>query len=264
MDLTILSPIEQMVILGILSLLFGSFTSLITYRIDGKQPIVFTRSKCPKCKKNLKIYNLIPLFSWIFQRGKCTNCHKKISIRYPLIEATFLIIFLNTFIALGQKIDFHMFIILAISSVLIYMCVVDLENYYIPNLSQYILAILVAVFLTNQETNNLLKEHFLPAFGYLFFGIGLWILFYYGGGIEAIGVDDLKFFFIAGLALGFNNFLGFMLLSGIFGFLFGSIWQFVKKDDMFPFAPAICASLYLCLIYDEKIDVIKLVEKLIF
>ena len=86
-----LSFVEQLCLISIFALLFGSFASLLTHRLATDQAVVFARSECPKCKTPLKIRNLIPLFSWLFQRGKCSHCQSKISARYPLIELSFLI-----------------------------------------------------------------------------------------------------------------------------------------------------------------------------
>jgi len=48
--------------------------------------MILGRSFCPVCKKQLKWFHLIPLFSYIFLRWKCWFCWSKIPIRYFLIE----------------------------------------------------------------------------------------------------------------------------------------------------------------------------------
>ena len=42
--------------------------------------------------------------------------------------------------------------------------------------------------------------------------------------------------------------LMFLFLAGLFGIIFGLIWKIFKKNDYFPFAPALIFS-YLLLIY---------------
>ncbi len=72
--------------------LLGSFTTMLVWRLHNDESGIWTgRSKCPKCKKTLSAFELIPVLSWIFQKGKCKNCEKKISIFYPLVEISFLI-----------------------------------------------------------------------------------------------------------------------------------------------------------------------------
>ena len=60
-DIILFSTNWQISIIIIASLLMGSFISLLTYRINSKEPIIFTRSKCINCNKILNAFNLIPL-----------------------------------------------------------------------------------------------------------------------------------------------------------------------------------------------------------
>lgn len=69
--------------------IIGSFLSVVIYRTHHRdQKIIFSRSICPHCKKQLKWRYLIPLFSWLFLRGKCGYCGKKISPHYFALEIT--------------------------------------------------------------------------------------------------------------------------------------------------------------------------------
>ncbi|MFZ9470346.1 MAG: prepilin peptidase, partial [Rickettsiales bacterium] len=76
----------QILILAIFGAIFGSFVSLVTYRVASKEPMILARSKCPHCHKTLKLRSLIPIFSWILQGGKCIFCKHPISARYLAIE----------------------------------------------------------------------------------------------------------------------------------------------------------------------------------
>ncbi len=44
------------------------------------------RSRCPLCRRPIRAYENIPLFSWILQKGRCRGCGERISLRYPLVE----------------------------------------------------------------------------------------------------------------------------------------------------------------------------------
>jgi len=259
-----LDPQIRIFLIAIFALIFGSFCSLLSYRLVNKQAIVFTRSKCTNCGIALKIFNLIPLFSWIFQRGKCSNCHIKISLRYPLIELSFLISFLAVYFVLGEVMSWKMIIYFLITGTLITMCITDLEEYFIPDSTQYFLAILAASLIIVESGTNGVLPRIGAAFLYAGFGAALWAFFYFAAKLEAIGIDDIKFFFVAGLMLGNKNFLAFMMLSGIIGLLFGALWQKVKKDETFPFAPALCLSAFLCLLFGKKLDPVELLGSLIF
>lgn len=254
----------QIFLVIILGLIFGSFATLLSYRLARKEPVIFTRSKCLHCGYLLKVWNLIPVFSWIIQGGKCSNCHAKISMRYPLIEFSFVLSFLTTYFALGQVLDAKTLIHFAIVATLIIMIVTDLEEYFIPDVTQYFLTVFVTMLLINQGGTQAVISHIPAAFLYLFSGIGLWLFFRYAAGIDALGIDDMKFFFIAGFALGTKGFLAFMLLSGVFGMIFGSLWQKIKNDETFPFAPAICFSFFICLLFFSKINLVDLLASTLF
>ena len=79
-------------------------------------------------------------------------------------------------------------------------------------------------------------------------------------GLEAIGVDDIKFFAVAGLLLGMQNFVIFIFLLGIFGIIFGLIWKKIMQDLTFPFAPALCLACFLSFVLDEKFNLSKMLN----
>jgi len=257
-------PEIRFFIIAVFALIFGSFASLLSYRLANKEPIVFTRSKCANCGTCLKFFNLIPIFSWVFQRGKCSNCHAKISLRYPLIELSFLISFLTIYYFLDQQISWKMICYFLITGTLIVMCVIDIEQYFIPDSTQCFLVFVTVLLLILEGGTAAVLANVKSAFLYGGFGLGLWLFFYFAAAIEAIGVDDIKFFFVSGLMLGTENFLTFLIFSGLFGLLFGAIWQKIKNDSTFPFAPAICLSTFICLLFSKKINPVDLFGSLIF
>ena len=84
----------------ILGLCLGSFYNVVILRSLSGESIVFPPSKCPKCGNKLKPWHNIPVLSYIFLRGKCAFCKEKISIQYPLIELTTMILFAVSFLKL--------------------------------------------------------------------------------------------------------------------------------------------------------------------
>lgn len=248
----------------IFGLILGSFCSLLSHRINKKQPIVFTRSKCVSCGVNLKPINLIPIISWIIQKGKCTNCQSPISIRYPLIELASLFSFVAIYFALGKELDLRMMVYFLIAATFITMSVIDLEQYSIPNILQYLFTSLATLLLISEKGVHAPLQHIGSAFLYMGFGLMLYLVFYFTTRIEAIGVDDIKFFFVAGFLLGLPNFLTFILFTGIFGVVFGTAWKAATRDEIFPFAPAMCLSTFLCLLYGDKLNPVQLISSMLF
>ena len=147
------------------------------------------------------------------------------------------------------------------------MCITDLEHYFIPNQSQFILAIFVAILVLLKADNiahldiasNIGGAFTLLAFAFLLLGF-----FYVTTKKQAIGVDDIKFFFIAGFMIGMEQLLLFTMLSGLAGVIFGLLWQKIKKEDTFPFAPAMCVALFVIMLFGDKIDLIDMASYLIF
>lgn len=72
----------------IFGLLIGSFLNVIIYRMPRELSFTKGRSECTSCQHQLYWYDLFPLFSYLFLGGKCRYCKSKISVQYPLVEAT--------------------------------------------------------------------------------------------------------------------------------------------------------------------------------
>jgi prepilin signal peptidase PulO-like enzyme (type II secretory pathway) len=233
----------------IFGLIFGSFISMASYRLAIEDnniiDLIIRRSFCPKCNHILKAKNLFPILSWIFQSGKCSYCNSKIPFRYVLIEIFTAILFVITFLALDQKISYHLLIILLTIVTLMIMSVVDLEHYFIPNITQIILLILAISYHIFISKDLDFKNHLLSAFLYALFIYSIFYIFLIIRGKYVIGSDDLKFFPIAGIFLGMDNFVYFIAFLGISGIIYGMVWVSLTKDRCFPFAPALSFALMM-------------------
>ncbi len=252
--------------IAIIALTIGSFASLASYRLAKNQPIVYTRSRCVNCGFKLGIKNLIPLFSWLLQRGKCSNCLQRISLRYPLIELSFAISFISLYL-IEKKIDANFMLFCLVFTTLITMAIIDIEEYFIANSLQYCLIFLALLLIFFNPQNNLLKtfiDHSLGCLLYGGFGVVLLLIFRYTAKIEALGIDDIKLLFVIGFLLGTSKFLAFILMTGIFGLLFGSIWVKIKNEETFPFAPALCMAAFLSLILSQKFSLVDALAPILF
>lgn len=74
------------IIIFIIGITFGSFYTLAVYRIPKGEDITHTHSYCPNCNHKLNLFDLIPIFSYIFLGGKCRYCKQKIRPRYLILE----------------------------------------------------------------------------------------------------------------------------------------------------------------------------------
>ena len=80
------SSLISYLIVGFLGAILGSFL-LHEYDNYGKnENKLKLRSRCDNCGKQLKVKNLIPIFSFLIQKGKSTCCDKKVSYKYLISE----------------------------------------------------------------------------------------------------------------------------------------------------------------------------------
>ena len=69
----------------------GSFLGVISARYKEDLPIwdkkiMGGRSHCEFCKVQLRLFELIPIFSFIWQKGRCRSCRKFVGWRYLFVE----------------------------------------------------------------------------------------------------------------------------------------------------------------------------------
>lgn len=244
-------------LLTVLGLIFGSFITMASFRLansDNKNisKLILEHSHCPKCNQKLAIKNLIPIFSWLFQKGKCSYCHKEISIRYPLIELATVISFLLIYLVNGSF-DKKLIILLLTVVILIIMVINDLEHYFISDIAQISLLLLSLISHLLFEDKNQLIYFALSGLAAAIFGLFIKYGFLLITKKDGLGIDDVKFFGVAGFLLGIKLFPFFMILSGLLGIVFGKIWIIYTKEETFPFAPAICLALILTLVFKNQL-----------
>ena len=77
----------EWILIFIIGLSIGSFLNVVIFRLNNKEGGILTgRSKCPKCLKQLRWYDLFPIISHLSLRGKCRYCKIDISLVYPVVE----------------------------------------------------------------------------------------------------------------------------------------------------------------------------------
>ncbi|MBS1721316.1 MAG: prepilin peptidase, partial [Armatimonadetes bacterium] len=65
----------------------GSFLNVVIYRTPRNMPLGKPKhSFCPKCKTQLRMPDLWPLFSWAIAGGRCRHCGEKVTSRYFWVE----------------------------------------------------------------------------------------------------------------------------------------------------------------------------------
>ena len=78
---------------AILGACSGGFAAVVIYRANAKIPL-WGHSRCPVCDAELKLWEVIPIVSWILLMGRCRSCRAHISKRYLVIELCATLFFL--------------------------------------------------------------------------------------------------------------------------------------------------------------------------
>lgn len=64
----------------------GSFCNVVLLRKNTGETVVWGKSRCLLCGKELLWHDNIPIISFLFLRGRCRFCKSRISLQYPLVE----------------------------------------------------------------------------------------------------------------------------------------------------------------------------------
>ena len=253
---------------------------MVSLRYNTGLSIISTRSKCFTCNTELKWYELIPLFSFLFLGGKCNRCKSKISWQYPLVELLAGVIFVG--IAIRQ---FHYFPLYSmfshgllysvlffiyyalVFSLLMVIALYDIKHRIIPNSFVYAFIILSVAKLglffifKNFQINSLdLFDLLSPLalFGPFAF---LWLV----SAGRWIGFGDAKLVFGIGALLGFVSGVSSVILAFWVGAFF-SIYLIIRSKlsrasgeklsfhSEIPFAPFLI--LAAGIVFFSRIDVL--------
>ena len=209
----------------ILGLVIGSFLNVCIYRIPREESIAYPSSHCTSCGYELKFYDLIPVFSYIFLKGRCRKCKEKVSFIYPTIEIINGLIYLILFIKFGLTFEFIFYSIL--SSLLIVISIIDIktkEVYSSTTVFGLLIAIIYIISGAYFGKISILNSVLGGVIGY---GIIYLIILLTRG----MGEGDADIAGICGLFLGIKGSLLSLFLAIIIGGIVASIILIFKIKD---------------------------------
>lgn len=229
------------VLIFVFGMIVGSFLNVLIYRYNTGRTIVAGRSMCLSCGRELRWFELIPVFSFLFQRGRCRKCATRISWQYPVVEIATGVLFAAVW-QLGLA-WFHTALLWAIFSLLVAVTVYDLRHKIIPDALVYIFIVLSLV----TAYFSSLTEHVLTGIGLAAFFALLWLV----SSGRWMGFGDAKLALGVGFLLGARGGVSatiFAFWSGaIIGVLLILIQRLSRRPGSFtikseiPFAPFIVA-----------------------
>lgn len=198
----------------------GSFLNVVIHRYPREESIVFPASHCPHCNTPIRLYDNIPILSYVILRGRCRSCREPFSARYPLVEALSALLAAALWIAFvsgdpGETLAIRVArfaVYFAFSGVLVVLSFIDLASMRLPDAITLpaIPILFLSGFAAHQESwlNRLIGI----AAGYLFLRI-IADFYYYVLKREGLGLGDAKLLALIGALLGWRA-LPFVLLVG--------------------------------------------------
>ncbi len=258
--------------------LIGSFLNVVIHRIPNKESIVFPNSACPECKKPIKFYDNIPIFSWLILGGNCRNCKGKISLRYPVVEFLTALVFILVYRQIGLTAFLPVCLIFVAS--IIALMFIDAEHMILPNVITYPLLVFALIvrlifplfsgveffsdlksFPLNQleDTPIWLVSLVGAVLGALVGGGSLWLvgeIWKHLRGVEAMGFGDVKMMFAVGALLGWRLGILTIFLGAFSGAILGILIIAKQKNKdlqtRIPFGTFLGTGAILSLLFGEQ------------
>jgi leader peptidase (prepilin peptidase) / N-methyltransferase len=223
---------------ALFGLAFGSFLTVVIYRIPRGESVVTPGSACPSCGVPIRPLENVPLLSFVVLRGHCRRCGAPISLEYPLTEAATSALFVGASLALSTV--WQAALVAPFVGLLLACAIIDYRKRIIPNAVVLpALAAFAAAILALDLAGRPLS-----------FVDGLLGLLAYGGGLFVValvspggmGMGDVKLAALIGLVLGALG-LRYVGVAAMLGILTGGVGAVVAlalgrdRKEAIPFGP---------------------------
>ena len=270
-----MDPTAALIGAVLFGMLVGSFLNVVILRLparmeydfrcqcadyeQGEKPseeppdLVFRGSHCPKCGHDIRWYENIPVFSYLFLRGKCSGCGTTISAQYPLIEA--LCGGLTGYLCFHFGWTIQAAAAVALTFALVALSGIDIRKQLLPD-SITLPLLWLGLLLNTQNTFVDISSAVIgAATGYLSLWTVYWI-FKLVTGKEGMGYGDFKLLAVFGAWLGWKMLPVIILLSSLVGAIIGIAMIIILGRDRnvpIPFGPYIAIAGWIAMIWGEKI-----------
>lgn len=286
-DLLSASPPILVSICVVLGLLIGSFLNVIVYRLpivmerDWKQQCydylgienaephthltsekfeVFNLwkpdSHCLECNHEIRVWENIPVLSFVLLGGKCSKCKMSISVRHPSVEVVTGI--LSGLVAYTFGATWLTLAVLILTWSLVVLTLIDFEHQLLPDVIT--LPLLWLGLLVNTLDFGFgvsLEEAVIGAIaGYSILWAIYWV-FKLSTGKEGMGYGDFKLLSALGAWMGWKSLLLIIGLSSIVCAILGLIMILAKRSDKsmpIPFGPFLAGAGFIMLIWGPQIS----------
>ena len=242
--------LSELLLFIVIGMSIGSFLNVLIYRLPKEESIIFPSSYCPHCNKSISWYYNIPILSFIILRGISSCCNKKISLSYPVVEISSLLLWVWSFYYITGT--FNHILFLFMSSCLLVIIFTDYNHFFIPiqlNIAMFLCCLISFYYL---GTYNI-KNHFFSML--LLSGYFLILMFLISFLLkkDAMGYGDIILIGVMGFWLGLIDGLIIIFMASVLSIIHWFFLKFANKKEevILPFGSTISVSAIL--IYILKI-----------
>jgi len=228
----------------------GSFLGVLVQRLPTGMPVVFARSACPHCDRQLAVADLVPLASWLTSGGRCRYCDTPLGLFYPGIEIAALAVAAWAAATLPDLLLIWAGCLLGWS--LLGAAVVDSRHLMLPDI--LVLPLIPAgILLHSWLAADVWIDHLAGALiGFALFAV---ISLAYRGlrQREGLGLGDAKLLAAAGAWVGWVGLPSVVMLGAVFGLVTAlgirMTGREVGRVTELPFGPALALAFWLVWLY---------------
>ena len=242
--------ILQLLAGGGISLFAAAFAHQFGMRSADRLPGESRYPECFYCLKPLSWQNMTPLFGWLLRPDTisfpCQCGQRKQLWSQPAVEVMGIIFGLLAIYLLGGWLPMAWPLCLGLG-LLPAIALIDFHFGIIPDGLNLLLAVFGLWWVMASGDDIWIALIIAGAL----LAVGLFCALVYSRfrGKEMLGLGDVKFFAAAGLWLQPEMAPWFLALGGFAGGIAGYMWQRKTGNEEFPFAPALCFSLVICVLY---------------
>lgn len=211
-------------------------------------------SACPNCGHKLRVWENIPVVSYLFLKARCSSCGTKISLQYPIVEL--LTGIASLIVADRFGVTLQTLSALFFTWVLIALTLIDLKKQLLPD-NMTLPLLWFGIFFSFFALFTDLKSSIIGAMaGYLI----LWSVYHLFKLLtkkEGMGYGDFKLLAALGAWMGFSYLPQIILVSSIVGSIVGISMLLTgktKQQQPIPFGPYLAIAGWIALLWGETIN----------
>jgi leader peptidase (prepilin peptidase)/N-methyltransferase len=202
---------------GVFGLFVGSFLNVCIYRLPLGRTVLWGRSHCPHCNRQIRSWENVPIVSWLALRGRCAGCSAPIGIQYPLVELVTGALFAGAAWLYGPTWLLVPRLLFVCAMVVLFM--IDLQHRILPNvitLPGIVVGLAFSLFLPPGLRDAVIGA---AACSLLLFAMGEAVSRVLGK--EALGFGDVKMIAMMGAFLGWQLTLVSLFMASFLGSVIG-------------------------------------------